>query len=75
MVDLPPAARSDFLCDIHAEQEAEKVGTTQDARQQKIYKQWRDLCSTLLINPALQYPLVPCIKALQVYRHRVQHNH
>ena len=73
MDDLPPAARSAFLRDLHAAQEAVRAGTTQDSCQQRLYKQWNDFCTTLKINPAIQYSSVPHIKFLQVYGHRVYH--
>ena len=47
--------------------------TTQDSRQQRLYKQWSNFCATLNINPALQDSSVPRIEVLQVYGHRVRH--
>ena len=48
-----PAAGTSFLHDLHAVQEAVWVRTTQDVWQQRLYKQWTNFCSTLLVNPAL----------------------
>ena len=73
MEDLPPISRSDFLRDLHATQEAIRAGTTQDARHQKLYKQWSNFCITLEVNCALQDPSVPRMEVLQVYGHRVRH--
>ena len=50
-----------------------RAGTTQDSRQQRLYKQWSDFCATLKINPALQDSSIPCVEVLQVYGHRVRH--
>ena len=62
MDDLPPAAGSVFLRDLHAAQEVVRAGTTQDSRQQKLYKQWSDFCATLKINPALQDSSIPHVE-------------
>ena len=66
MEALLPAAGFYFLRDLHAAQEAMQARTTQDACQQKLYKQWSDLCATLEINPALQDPPIPRVEVLQV---------
>ena len=73
MEDLPPAAGTAFLRDLKAAHEAVRAGTTQDVRQQRMYQQWTDLCSTLLVNPDIQDPSIPHIELLQVYGHRFQH--
>ena len=52
-----------------------RAGTTQDARQQRMYHNWTELCSNLLGNPDLLDSSLPRIKILQVYEHRVQHAH
>ena len=72
-ISPPPAARTAFLCDLHAAQEDVRAGTTQDTRQQRLYWQWADFCATLLVNPALQDQSIPPIKLLQFYGHRVRH--
>ena len=70
---LPPAAGSAFLRDLHAAQEAVRAGTTQDSRQQRLYKQWSNFCTTLKINPTLQDSSVLHAEVLQVYGHQVRH--
>ena len=71
MADRPPAARTAFLSDLNAFHEAMRDGTTQDARQQRMYQHWVDLCATLSVNHILQDPSIPCIELLQVYSHHV----
>ena len=73
MVDLPPVVGTSFLHDVHAVKEAVQAGTTQDVRQQRLYQQWADFCTTLLVNPDLQYPSIPRIKLLHVYLNWVRH--
>ena len=59
--------------DLHAVQESVQAGTTQDVQQQSLYHQWTDLCSTLLVNPALQDPFIPRIELIQVYEPLFRH--
>ena len=44
---LPPADATAFMCDIHDVQESMRAGTTPYALQQRLYRQWANLCSTL----------------------------
>ena len=69
----PPTAGTSFLCDFHAAPETVRAGTTQDTRQKRLYQQWTDSFSNLLINHALQDPPLCRIEILQVYEHRVQY--
>ena len=73
MADLPSSAGTAFLRDLNAAQEEMRAGTTQDARQQRLYWQWADFCATLSVNPTLQDPSIPRIELLQVYGHLVWH--
>ena len=73
MVDLPSSTGTTFLCYLNTAQEAVQAGTTQDTRQQRLYRQWADFCATLLVNPTPQDPSIPRIELLQVYSHRVRH--
>ena len=66
MADIPPATGTAFLRDVHDVQEAVRSGTTQDARQLRLYQQWTDLCSNLSVNLALQDPFILHIELLQV---------
>ena len=72
MEDTPLVGGYALLRDIHYAQESVRAGTIQDARQQKLYKQWSDFCATLAINPALQDPSVPRIELLKVYGRRIR---
>ena len=49
------------------------VGTTKDVQHYRLYRQWSDFYSTLLVNPTLQDYSLPWVNILQVYRHRVLH--
>ena len=63
------------MYDIHDVQEVLRVGTTQDTRHQRLYRQWDNLWSTLLVNPDIQDPPISQIYILQVYGRIVHHNH
>ena len=73
MVDIIAASGTVFLRDINVVQEAVRAGTNYDARHQRLYRQWSDFCSTLLVNTNLQDPCIPHIERLQVYSHRIRH--
>ena len=64
-----------FMHDLHTVQDAVRAGTTQDARQQSLYRQWANFCSTLSVGPTLQDSSLPRVEILQVYEHRVRHTH
>ena len=55
----PPAAVTAFMYDIHTVKEAVRAGTTQDAQQKRLYRQWANSCSTLLVNPNIQDSPLP----------------
>ena len=45
--------------------------TFQDAIKKRLYWQWANFCSTLLVNPILRDPSIPRIKLLQVYIYHI----
>ena len=71
MAGLTSVSGTSFLRDINAAQETVRAGTTQDVRHQRLYQQWANFYATLLVNPTLKNPSIPCIKLLQVYGRRV----
>ena len=73
MATLPPTSATAFMCDICAAQEAIRAGTTQDARQQRLYWQWENFFSTLLVGPTFQDSSLPRVEILRVYGHMVRH--
>ena len=72
MIDILTAAGIGFLSDLYTAQEAVWDGTTQGAKQKRLYCQRSDFCATLLVNPALQDPYIPWIELLQDYDHEVR---
>ena len=50
-----------------------RAGTTQDARQQRLYWQSDDLWATLSVNPDLQDPFISRIELFQFYSHQARH--
>ena len=75
MANLTPADVIAFMPDLLDVQEAVQSGTTQDLQQQRLYRQWPDLCFTLLVGPTLQDSSLPQVNILQVYGHMIQHAH
>ena len=73
MTDTPLDTVTDFLRDTHTAQEDVQADTTQDTRHQRMYQQWNDFCSTMLVNLDLQDPSIHHIKLLHVYGNQVHH--
>ena len=63
------------MCDLCAAQKYVRAGSMTNNRTAFLYDQFREFCATMNIEHWLDDPALPGAEILQVYGHRIRHEH